>query len=155
MIFLVDLNFTLAIRRRDDRRPLAKLLPEERYREWLVNLLRPQTAIIVTARPKAWEERTLERIERQTGWRPQASCFNDGRSPPPAWKRRAFLELIAPRFGRDPAGYFAIECNPLTRAAYAAIGVDSANIPGDDEAPWMSLPSEGASNHSDAIIRRT
>jgi len=30
---------------------------------------------LITARPETWTVRTLDRIEEQTGWRPQPACF--------------------------------------------------------------------------------
>ena len=74
MIILLDLNYTLlANSPKHGTTPerMEKRLADEQYRQWLVELVRPHTVVLITARPEAWQLRTLDRIREQTGWRPQ------------------------------------------------------------------------------------
>ncbi|MFZ9936334.1 MAG: hypothetical protein ACO3JG_04675 [Luteolibacter sp.] len=98
---------------------MAKRLEEERYRQWLVELVRPHTVILITARPDRWQEATLNRIEQETGWRPNDACFAPkGWWNPPAIKEHLLRKHIFPGHGED-ARYIAIESNPRSREMYA------------------------------------
>ena len=67
--------------------------------------------------------RTLDRIEEQTGWRPQDACFAPrGWWNPPAIKNHLLRKNVFPIHGRD-ACYIAIESNPLTREMYAKFNI--------------------------------
>jgi hypothetical protein len=125
-IILLDLNYTLVANNppRGTTSPrMAKRLEEERYRQWLVELVRPHTVILVTARPDRWKEATLDRIEQETGWRPDHACFAPrGWWNPPAIKDYLLKKEIFPVHG-DDARYIAIESNPRTREIYARFGI--------------------------------
>ena len=98
---------------------MEKRLQEERYRQWLVELVRPHTVILITARPDRWQEATLDRIEQETAWRPDDACFAPkGWWNPPAIKEHLLRKDIFPVHGQD-ARYIAIESNPRTREMYA------------------------------------
>ncbi len=78
MIILLDLNYTLVANnpaRGTTPERMEKRLANEQYRQWLVELVRPHTVVLITARPETWTIKTLDRIEEQTGWRPQDACF--------------------------------------------------------------------------------
>ena len=88
MIILLDLNYTLVANnpaRGTTPVRMEKRLAGEQYRQWLVELVRPHTVVLITARPESWMPRTLDRIEEQTGWRPQDACF----APQGWWKPNA------------------------------------------------------------------
>lgn len=77
------------------------------------------TVVLVTARPEKWIIKTLERIEEQTGWRPQDACFAPrGWWNPPAIKEHLLQKNVLPIHG-EHAGYIAIASNPWSREMYA------------------------------------
>lgn len=138
MIYLLDLNYTLVENSRERIEPFTLQIEQERYRAWLVDLLRPERVILITARPAMHARTTLESIRRKTGWQPAAAFFNDLRLPPPALKRRIVLERIFPEYGDDPGQYFALESNPRTRSMYAGLGIRAQAV---GEEPWRVLPA--------------
>jgi hypothetical protein len=78
MIILLDLNYTLVANNPPRGKTPPKMerrIQEERYRQWLIEMVRPHTVILITARPEAWMVKTLDRIEEETGWRPDDACF--------------------------------------------------------------------------------
>jgi hypothetical protein len=67
--------------------------------------------------------RTLDRIEEQTGWRPDDACFAPkGWWNPPAIKEHLLRKEVFPVHGED-ARYIAIESNPRTREMYARFSI--------------------------------
>jgi hypothetical protein len=128
MIILLDLNYTLVANNpargtTPDR--MEKRLANEQYRQWLVELVRPNIVIIMTARPITWMGKTLDRIEEQTGWRPQEACFAPkGWWNPPAIKEHLLKQHVFPFHG-EHARYIAIESNPRTREMYAKFSIPS------------------------------
>ena len=127
-IILLDLNYTLVANNppRGTTPPrMEKRLQEERYRQWLVELVRPHTVILITARPDRWQGATLDRIEQETGWRPDDACFAPkGWWNPPAIKEHLLRKDIFPLHGED-ARYLAIESNPNSRKMYSRFGIRS------------------------------
>lgn len=121
-IILLDLNYTLVANSpAHGTTPVRmdKRLAGEQYRQWLVELVRPYTVILMTARPENWTTKTLDRIEAQTGWRPQDACFAPiGWWNPPAIKQHFLHKRVFPIQG-ESARYIAIESNPRSREMYA------------------------------------
>lgn len=98
---------------------MEKRLADEQYRQWLVELVQPCTVILMTARPENWMTKTLDRIEAQTGWRPQDACFAPvGWWNPPAIKKHFLQTRVVPIHGEN-ANYITIESNPRSREMYA------------------------------------
>lgn len=126
MIILLDLNYTLVANSpKHGTTPvrMEKRLAGEQYRQWLVELVRPHTVVLITARPETWTMQTLDRIEEQTGWRPQDACFAPkGWWNPPAIKEHLLKRDVFPIHGED-AKYLAIESNPRTREMYARFSI--------------------------------
>ena len=126
MIILLDLNYTLVSNnpaRGTTPVRMEKRLENEQYRQWLVELVRPHTVVLITARPETWTIKTLDRIEEQTGWRPQDACFAPkGWWNPPAIKEHLLKKAVFPIHGED-ARYIAIESNPRTREMYAKFSI--------------------------------
>ena len=126
MIILLDLNYTLVAnspKHGTTPERMEKRLANEQYRQWLVELVRPHTVILITARPETWTIKTLDRIEEQTGWRPQDACFAPkGWWNPPAIKEHLLNKDVFPIHGED-ARYIAIESNPRTREMYARFSI--------------------------------
>lgn len=121
-IILLDLNYTLVANnpaRGTTPERMEKRLANEQYRQWLVELVRPHTVVLMTARPETWMIKTLDRIEEQTGWRPQDACFAPrGWWGPPAIKQHLLNKYVFPIHG-ERAPYIAIESNPRSREMYA------------------------------------
>lgn len=137
MIILLDLNYTLVENSDERQSPFTKQIALERYRAWLVELLKPHHVILMTARPAMYEAATLASIKAKTGWMPQEAYFNRYGVAPPLAKDRMLKEHVLPKHGQ--ADYLAIESNPQTHAMYARHGIRSVKIePGDE---WPSLPA--------------
>jgi hypothetical protein len=128
MIILLDLNYTLVANntaRGTTPERMEKRLAGEQYRQWLVELVRPHTVILITARPVTWMIKTLDNIEEQTGWRPQDACFApQGWWNPPAIKEHLLKKDVFPIHGENTR-YVAIESNPRTRDMYAKFSIPS------------------------------
>jgi hypothetical protein len=126
MIILLDLNYTLVANnpaRGTTPERMEKRLANEKYRQWLIELVRPHTVVLITARPEKWMLRTLDRIESETGWRPQEACFAPtGWWNPPAIKEHLLKKDVFPFHGGFDR-YLAIESNPKTREMYAKFGI--------------------------------
>lgn len=126
MIILLDLNYTLVANSpRHGTTPecMERRLESECYRQWLVELVRPHTVVLITARPEKWMIKTLDRIGDQTGWRPQDACFApQGWWNPPAIKERLLKKDVFPIHGEHER-YIAIESNPRTREMYARFAI--------------------------------
>ena len=121
-IILLDLNYTLVANspvHGTAPKRMEKRLADEQYRQWLVELARPYTVVLMTARPETWTIKTLDRIEEQTGWRPQDACFAPrGWWNPPAIKQHLLRNEIFSIHG-ERVHYIAIESNPRSREMYA------------------------------------
>jgi hypothetical protein len=125
-IILLDLNYTLVANnpaRGTTPERMEKRLANEQYRQWLVELVRAHTVVLMTARPETWMIKTLDRIEEQTGWRPQNAYFAPrGWWHPPAIKEHLLKKNVFPTYG-GIAHYMAIESNPRTRGMYARLSI--------------------------------
>lgn len=126
MKILLDLNQTLVDREKDAPRirPFELQIECETYRKWLVELLRNQYVILITARPQKYKQETLAKIKELTGWSPQEAYFAEIRSYPHVKKEQLLRKYILPRTREER--FFGIESNPKTRAMYARYGIDSA-----------------------------
>ena len=127
-ICLLDLNYTLVGNQQETRliRPFTRRLMFEDYRQDLINAIKDDYVIIVTARPKYQMQQTMENLRRKTGWQPAEWYFNDIDAEPPEFKESALRRFIFPRHGQDGALYYAVESNPKTRAMYARHGIQAA-----------------------------
>lgn len=84
-ICLLDLNYTLVGNQADTRmlRPFSRRMEAEEYRADLIEAIRDDYVIIVTARPDYQMKQTMANIKRKTGWQPQEWYFNDINAEPP------------------------------------------------------------------------
>ena len=156
-IILLDLNYTL-IENCDDfpSVPFPKRIEHHRYRQWLVELVRPYRVFILTARPEVHRERTLDALRRLTGWTPERYYGNTRNERPPEAKRRMLLEHLLPEFGipqegaagsfalKHPVPFLGIESNPRTRTMYAKFAIPSLpclelNLSSNPTQVWRSL----------------
>ena len=79
-IILQDLNVALSSNFREMKSfsTLEEFISQhEKYRQWLIELLREEFVILCTARSKDFQQITLSRIYSETGWKPNACFFND------------------------------------------------------------------------------
>lgn len=131
-ICLLDLNYTLVGNQMETRhlQPFARRMEAEEYRRDLIDAVKEDYVIIVTARPDHQMHQTMENIRRKTGWQPDEWYFNDINGEPPAFKESALRRFIFPKHGphMGPEGtfYYAVESNPRTRAMYARYEIQAA-----------------------------
>lgn len=126
-ICLLDLNYTLVRNQKETRllRPFTRRMEAEEYRLDLIEAVRDDYVIIITARPEHQMLQTMENIKRKTGWQPQEWYFNDIDADPPAFKKSALQRFVFPRHGQEGARYYAVESNPRTRAMYARCDIEA------------------------------
>jgi len=127
-ICLLDLNYTLVSNQRTTRtiRPFSARMEAEEYRLDLIEAIRDDYVIIVTARPDYQQQQTMRNVLSKTGWRPNECYFNDINAAPPTFKESALRRFIFPRHGRDGSIFYAVESNPKTREMYAKYGIEAA-----------------------------
>ena len=115
---------SLPVRHYKLEKPVADLL----RRHWPVDkatALRIAVGSGGCARPDRWQGATLDRIEQETGWRPDDACFAPkGWWNPSAIKGHLLRKDIFPLHGED-ARYLAIESNPTSREMYSRFGIRS------------------------------
>lgn len=124
-ICLLDLNYTLVSNQTQTRtlRPFSRRMEGEEYRMDLIEAIKDDYVIIVTARPDYQMEETMRNILKKTGWQPQEIYFNDINGEPPVFKESALKRFIFPKHGMNPEQFYAVESNPKTRAMYARYGI--------------------------------
>lgn len=137
MIYLLDLNYTLVENSHQKARPFLLQIQQERYRQWLVDLLQPHRVFLITARPVNYQEVTLDRITQTTGWCPERAYFNTLNLSPPNIKRHWLTSVLLPEFGTEP--FYGLESNPVTRSMYAEYGIPSVKVTGEI---WQQLPNK-------------
>lgn len=124
-ICLLDLNYTLVSNQQATRmlRPFSARMQAEEYRTELLDAIKDDYVILITARPNYQAKETLENIARKTGWRPQEFYFNDINAKPPVFKESALRRWVFPKHGKEPTQFYALESNPDTREMYAKYGI--------------------------------
>lgn len=142
-IILMDLNVALSANFGDMKRHSMENFVKdvEEYRPWMIDLLRNEYVILITARNIKWGVPTLTRIWKTQKWLPNEAVFNDTEidgSNAPLIKKTQFLGKIAPRHGENKAIYYAIESNPRTREMYSALGIQAFDC--EREGAWEKLP---------------
>ena len=124
-IILLDLNYTLisnswAIR--------YERLPEKifnrKYEDELVELIKDNYVILITASPYYTSYDSLKHIEENTDLKIRESYWNFGKRPPEL-KRYWLEKAVIPEHGDDPSKYLAIESNPKTREMYAEFDIEA------------------------------
>ena len=126
-ICLLDLNYTLVGNQATTRllRPFSRRMDAEEYRADLIDAIRDDYVIIITARPAYQMRQKMENIKRKTGWQPAEWYFNDIDADPPTFKESALRRFVFPKHGQDGAIYYAVESNPKTRAMYGRYGIQA------------------------------
>jgi len=126
IIYLLDLNYTLVSNSHEKRSPFIEQIKREQYRQWLVDILRGQHVILITARPEKYREPTLQSIKTKTGAEFPEAYFNGANLPPHLYKRDTFKKFIQPMHPR--ATFVAIESNPRTIEEYKKCGIFCLNV---------------------------
>lgn len=142
-IILMDLNVALSSNFKEMRNHAFETFVKEveEYRQWMVDLIKSEYVILITARNIKWGVHTLERIQQLTDWVPNEALFNDTGIPgsdAPLIKKKQFLDKIVPKHGDNLEKYYAIESNPRTREMYSSIGVKAFDC--EREGSWDRLP---------------
>lgn len=124
-ICLLDLNYTLVSNQLETKmlRPFSKRMEGEEYRLDLIEAIKDDYVIIVTARPDRQMEETMANVKKKTGWEPQELYFNDIDGEPPVFKESALKRFIFPKHGTCPEQFYAVESNPRTRTMYHKYGI--------------------------------
>ena len=124
-IILLDLNYTLIANSKEIwNYPLDKKIKSQVYEEDLIELIKDNYVILITASPYKRSHKILRDIKEKTGFVPDESYWNFGGQPPQIKKYWMENEII-PQHGDDPEQYLAIESNPATRRMYKKLGIEA------------------------------
>ena len=145
LVILLDLMYTLVANSKSIQASYPERIRMERYRRWLVDLIRGHTVLLLTVRELKWRQLTLSHIADQLdGWQPDAHWFNPttnfkGRVVKAEYLRRDIFR----QFGEpEETRYYAIESGSHARRMYASfrIPADHPGIYGERDADWLELP---------------
>ena len=124
-IILLDLNYTLISNSKEIwNYPLEKKIKSQRYELDLIELIKDNYVILITASPYKRSHKILRDIKEKTGFEPNESYWNFGGQPPQVKKYWMENEVI-PQHGDDVEKYLAIESNPATRRMYKKLGIEA------------------------------
>ena len=124
-IILLDLNYTLIANSKEIRTmPLDKKIKSQKYETDLINLIKDNYVILITASPYRRSHKILRDLKEKTGFEPDESFWNFGRQPP-ALKKYWMENEVIPQHGEEGDKYLAIESNPVTRRMYKKLGIEA------------------------------
>ncbi len=124
-IILLDLNYTLIANSKEIwNYPLEKKIKSQKYELDLIELIKDNYVILITASPYKRSHKILRDIKEKTGFEPDESYWNFGGQPPQVKKYWMENEVI-PQHGDDVDKYLAIESNPATRRMYKKLGIEA------------------------------
>lgn len=124
-IILLDLNYTLIANSKEIKTmPLDKKIKSQKYETDLINLIKDNYVILITASPYRRSYKILRDIKEKTCFEPNESFWNFGRQPP-ALKKYWMENEVIPQHGDDGDKYLAIESNPATRRMYKKLGIEA------------------------------
>ena len=143
MTILLDLNSTLSSNFREvyDSKSYTYDVSKEKYRLWLVNLIKEHNVILITARDDSYEKRTIDFIKAQTGWLPQKWFFKTKQhrfKKAHEWKEIALLSIYGNNIPKD---IMALESNAETRKMFNKYGIYAVRVDDEDEYKWSKLPT--------------
>ena len=108
-IILLDLNYTLIANSKEIwNYPLEKKIKSQKYELDLIELIKDNYVILITASPYKRSHKILRDIKEKTGFEPDESYWNFGGQPPQVKKYWMENEVI-PQHGDDVDKYLAIE----------------------------------------------
>ena len=127
-IILLDLNYTLisnSWKIRYDKLP--QKIFHRQYEHDLVNKIKDNYVILITASPYERSYKILRDIKEKTGFEPDESYWNFHRFNRQAPKLKEYWmeNEILPMHGDNPDQYLAIESNPKTRDMYDELGIEA------------------------------
>ena len=120
-------------------KPYEGWIKKEQMNMNLVDMLKAGNyrVILITARPKEYQEVTLEQIKLQTGgWLPDEWYFNEWKANPPICKLRILKNYIYPKYGKKGSKFLAIDSNQQTRTMYKKAGIHALRFNAD----WLEIP---------------
>ena len=124
-IILLDLNYTLISNSWSIRyEKLPEKITKRKYEHELVDLIKDNYIILITASPDYTSAKSLRHIEENTDLKIAESYWNFGKRPHELKKYWLEREVL-PKHGNDPSRYLAIESNPKTRAMYEGFGIEA------------------------------
>lgn len=124
-IILLDLNYTLIANSKEIRfLPLDEKIRKQEYEKDLIELIKDNYVILITASPYKRSHKILRDIKEKTGFEVDESYWNFNRQPPVV-KKYWMVEEVLPRHGEDASKYLAIESNPATRRMYNKLGIEA------------------------------
>ena len=124
-IILLDLNYTLISNSWKIRHEeLPQKIFNRQYEDRLVDLIKDNYVILITASPYYTSFESLNHIEENTDLKIAESYWNFGRRPPEL-KEYWLEKAVFPTHGDDPSKYLAIESNEDTRDMYARYGIEA------------------------------
>ncbi len=104
--------------------PLDKKIARQVYEKDLIELIKDNYVILITASPYKRSHKILRDIEEKTSFEPDESYWNFGGQPPQV-KKYWMEEEVIPTHGDDTSKYLAIESNPATRRMYNKLGIEA------------------------------
>lgn len=129
-IILLDLNYTLVGNSSEIKyiKPYQKKIMSEKYREWLVELIKDYYVILITARPDYQKKATFDSFKQKlNGWLPEELYFQEENDRPPIAKEKLLKKYILPKHGLENS-YLAIESNPRTKKMYEKYHIPSVSV---------------------------
>ncbi|ADC46632.1 hypothetical protein mru_0781 [Methanobrevibacter ruminantium M1] len=124
-IILLDLNYTLISNSWKIRHEeLPQKILKRQYEDELVEKIKDNYVILITASPYKTSFDSLKHIEENTDLKISESYWNFGKRPPELkeyWLKKAVL----PSHGDDSSKYLALESNKDTREMYARFGIEA------------------------------
>ena len=124
-IILLDLNYTLISNSWDIRYDrLPQKIYNRKYEHELVELIKDNYVILITASPYETSFDSLKHIHENTELKIDESYWNF-RKRPPELKKYWMENAVIPTHGDDMDKYLAIESNPATRRMYNKLGIEA------------------------------
>ena len=129
-IILLDLNYTLVSNSAKSRGGYPNRIYTQKYEEDLINLIKDNYVILITARRERFKDETLAHIKELTGFIPDETYWNWDDSIPPKLKPPEIKEHwmkteVLPKHGKDMDKYLAIESNKDTRKMYNELDIEA------------------------------
>ena len=123
MIILLGLNFTLIKNSEEKKTPFLLQIENEQYRQDLIETIKEEYVILVTARPLHYMDMTLNSILAKTKWQPDEWFFNTGLTPP-LFAEMVLNDHIYQEHGKE-VELLSIENNEKVQAMYNKYGICS------------------------------
>lgn len=124
-IILLDLNYTLISNSWQIRfHKLPQKIYNRKYEHELIELIKDNYVILITASPYETSFDSLKHIRDNTELKVDESYWNFGKRPP-ALKKYWMEKAVIPTHGDDMGRYLAIESNEHTREMYNKLGIEA------------------------------